>query len=323
MIVAVSRLLFLFAAAAMLLVPATAQLTFGSTDDDDNRPMRAAPQAPASVEDAMRWPRGFDGYLADHFGLRKYLIRADVFLRWNVFGESTTPRLLPGRNGRVFLAGGEPHYRSVLSVCGAYGDDDWRAAIAASTAEALRRAAAKFPDMKVLVIPTAPVLYPQDLPGWVEQPCRDRVPLAPDVIGRLPADLRAAVLYAVAPLAALPSSVPLIPKMSFHWRGRGARLFTQALAEREFGLKPKARAVWTDREKPVELAFAFGRWFMTRVEEPDWRASGIEQCAGANECFREPAFAAVDFPLGTWRLKRTNGPERLLILGDSFAPRAS
>ena len=128
MIVAVSRLLFLFAAAVMLLVPAIAQLTFGSTGDDDNRAMRAAPKAPASIEDAMQWPRGFDGYLADHFGLRKYLIRADVFLRWHVFGESTTPRLLPGRNGRIFMAGGEPPYRSVLSVCGAYGDDDWRAA---------------------------------------------------------------------------------------------------------------------------------------------------------------------------------------------------
>ena len=47
MIVAVSRLLFLFAAAVMLLVPAIAQLTFGSTGDDDNRAMRAAPKAPA------------------------------------------------------------------------------------------------------------------------------------------------------------------------------------------------------------------------------------------------------------------------------------
>jgi hypothetical protein len=323
MIVAVSRLLFLFAAAAMLLVPATAQLMFGSTDSDDNRGLRAAPNAPASIEDAMQWPRGFDGYLADHFGLRKYLIRADVMLRWHGFGESTTPRLLPGRNGRVFLAGGEPPYRSVLTTCGAYGDDDWRASISASMAQALRTVAAKLPGMKVLVIPTAPVLYPQDLPGWAEQACRDRVPLAPDLIGRLPADLRGAVLYAVAPLSALPSSIPLIPKMSFHWRGRGGRLFVQALAERELGLKPKARAVWTERQMPVELAFAFGRWFVNRVELPDWKASGIEQCVGASECFREPAFAGVDFPRGTWRLKRTNGPERLLILGDSFATSAS
>ena len=83
----------------MLLVPAIAQLTFGSTGDDDNRAMRAAPRRrPASRCD--QWPRGFDGYLADHFGLRKYLIRADVFLRWNIFGESTTPRLLPAATAR-------------------------------------------------------------------------------------------------------------------------------------------------------------------------------------------------------------------------------
>jgi hypothetical protein len=186
----------------------------------------------------------------------------------------------------------------------------------------LRKATAKSPGMKVLVIPTAPVLYPQDLPGWAEQACRDRVPLAPDLIGRLPADLRGTVLYAVAPLSALPSSIPLIPKMSFHWRGRGGRLFVQALAERELGLKPKARAVWTEREMPVELAFAFGRWFVNRVELPDWKASGIEACRGAGECFREPAFTAVDFPGATWRFKRTSGPERLLILGDSFGAAA-
>ena len=323
MIVAASRLLFLFAAAVMVLAPATAQLTFGSTGDDDNRPLRAAPKAPASTEELIQWPRRFEAYLADHFGLRRYLIRADMFLRWNVFGESTTPLLLPGRNGRIFRADGEPRYRSVLSTCGAYGDDAWRALISASIAEALRKAAAKLPDTKVLVIPSAPALYTQDLPEWVERACRDRVPLAPDLIGRLPADLRGTVLYASGPLSALPPSVPLIPKKDFHWAGRGVRLFVQALAERDFGLKPKARAVWTEQEVPVELAFAFGRWFMHRVEQPDWKASGIELCIGAGECFREPAFAAVDFTRGTWRLKRTNGPERLLILGDSFATAAS
>ena len=318
MIVAVSRLLFLFAAAVLLLAPATAQLLFGSTGDDDNRPLRAAPKAPTSIEEIMQWPRGFDAYLADHFGLRRYLIRADVLLRWNLFGESTTPLLLPGRNGRIFRSGGEPRYRSVLSTCGAYGDDNWRALISGSLAEALRKAAAKLPDTKVLAIPSAPALYPQDLPEWIERACRDRVPLAPDLIGRLPADLRGRVLYAVAPLSALPPSVPLIPKKDFHWAGRGARLFLQALAERELGLKPKARAVWTEREVPVELSFAFGRWFLHRVEQPDWKASGIEQCTGASECFRDAAFAAVDFTQATARFKRTNGPERLLILGDSF-----
>jgi hypothetical protein len=322
MIVAVSRLLFLFAAAVMLLAPATAQLMFGSTGVDDNRAMRAAPKAPTSIEDVMQWPRGFDAYLADHFGLRKYLIRADAILRWSMFGEFTTPTLLPGRNGRIFLAGGEPPYRSVLSTCGAYGDDAWRALISGSLAEALRKAAATLPHNKVFVIPSAPALYPQDLPAWVERACRDRVPLAPDLIGRLPPDVRGTVLYAVGSLSALPPSVPLIPKMNFHWAGRGARLFVQALAERELGLKPKARAVWTELEVPIELSFAFGRWFTYRVEQPDWKKSGIEQCTGASECFRDGAFAEVDFTQATWRYKRTDGPERLLILGDSFAASA-
>jgi hypothetical protein len=266
----------------------------------------------------MQWPRGVDGWLADHFGLRRYLIRADVLLRWNVFGESTTPLLLPARNGRIFRAGGEPRYRSVLSTCGAYGDDSWRALIAGMLAEAARKAAPNLPDTKVFVIPSAPALYAPDLPEWIERACRGQVPLAPDLIGRLPADLRGMMLYAVAPLAALPPSVPLIPKMDFHWAGRGLRVFMQVLAERELGLKPKARTVWTEQEQPVELSFAFGRWFTHRVEQPDWKTSGIERCVGASECFRDPAVAGVDFPEATTRLKRTNGPERLLILGDSF-----
>ena len=267
----------------------------------------------------MQWPRGFDGYLADHFGLRKYLIRADVFLRWNVFGKSTTPRLLPGRNGRIFLAGGEPPYRSVLSTCGAYGDDAWRALLGASMVEALRKAAAKLPASKVFVIPSASALYTQDLPGWIERACRDRVPLAPDLIGRIPADLRGTV--ALCGRTACRASVRpyrSFRRRTFTGRAGGLRLFMQTLAERELGLKPKARAVWTEREVPVELSFAFGRWFTHRVERPDWTASGVEQCTGASECFREPVFAGVDFPVATSRFKRTNGPERLLILGDSF-----
>ncbi len=175
MIVAVSRLLFRFAAAMMLLVPAIAQLTFGSTGDDDNRAMRAAPKAPASVEDAMQWPRGFDGYLADHFGLWKYRIRADVFLRWHVFGNPRR-QAAAGRNGRIFLAGGKPPYRSVLSMCGATA---MTMARARSMVEAWLKAAAKLPASKVFVIPSASALYTQDLPGWVERACRDRVPLAP------------------------------------------------------------------------------------------------------------------------------------------------
>ena len=136
--------------------------------------------------------------------------------------------------------------------------------------------------------PVGAALYTQDLPAWVQRACHDRVPLAPDLIA-----------------------------------GRGFRLFMQELAERELGLKPKARAVWTEREVWVELSFAMGRLFTHRVEQPDWKASGIEQCKGASECFRDPAFAGVDFPQGTQRLKRTNGPERLLILGDSFGAGAS
>jgi hypothetical protein len=211
----------------------------------------------------------------------------------------------------------------VLSTCGAYGDDDWRASIGASLAEAARKAAPNLPDTKIFVIPSAPALYGADLPEWIERACRDRVPLAPDLIGRLPADLRAMVRYAVGPLAALPPSVPLIPKKNFHWSGRGLRLFMQALAERELGLKPKARAVWTEDERPVELSFAFGRWFTHRVERPDWQASGIERCRGGSACFREPGFGVVDFLLAALRLKRTSGPERLLILGDSFAEGAA
>ena len=60
------------------------------------------PQTPRSLESALAWPRAFDAWFSDHYGLRAQLIRWNNALRLLVLGESPTSEIVAGPGPSLF-----------------------------------------------------------------------------------------------------------------------------------------------------------------------------------------------------------------------------
>ncbi len=141
--------------------------------------------------------------------------RAGHWIGYRLTGHLPPP-LLAGRNGRVFLANHPTDPPGSLSaqVCGVGLD----AAAIGRAADALRPvlAAGKATGLpfRLLVVPTAARLYPEDLPRG-HGLCRP---------GGRPAGRgagRRALVYPVAAMEAMKPRFDVLPRRHFHWAGRG------------------------------------------------------------------------------------------------------
>lgn len=73
------------------------------------RELRSAaklPSTPQSLEEAVAFPRQFDNWYEDHFGLRDVLLRTHNRAKWLGLGVSPTPKLVLGHSGWVFSSEG-------------------------------------------------------------------------------------------------------------------------------------------------------------------------------------------------------------------------
>src|SRR5579884_2908085 len=118
-----SRAWFVVAVFAMLIAPAVVQAL--NLDPfrpvAENRLPAPPPAMPRRWDEAMRTTAALDAYIRDRFGLRQPMVRANNWLRWTLFHEVTSPDLLVGKHGRVFLgahSGGVPNSMIALP-CGA------------------------------------------------------------------------------------------------------------------------------------------------------------------------------------------------------------
>lgn len=309
---------FLLAAAAMLLAPLLANILGGPAAQTDNRRLAAAPAFPRTAEALVEWPRQVDAYLDDHFGLRRELVSIAAGFRWDVLHSSPVPTILRGRNGRIFLSDGDVPLRSILSGCGAWWTEPQVAQFARELEQGLARLHALLPEASVLVVPTSPALYPQDLPGWIARACAGREPLAEDLLHRLPEELRRRIAYPRDIAATLPAATPLVPAHNFHWDGAGTHAFLGRFAERDLHLTRQASPAWAERVKVADLAiYVPGVGLSNRLRLADWAGAGVHGCTEAGCTDRAP-LDGVALPLEALRLERPGGGGRMLLLGDSF-----
>lgn len=307
--------LFLVAAGAMLLLPMLGHLLGRQEAQSDNRALAAAPALPASWDAAAAWPRQVDRYLDDHFGFRRELVELATRLRWRVLASPPVPDIVVGRNGRLFFSPGDVPLRAVLGTCGAWWPEARTADVADSIARGLRAAQRVIPGLSILVVPTSPVLYPQELPRWIARSCAGHRPEAQEVLDRLPPDERRFLAYPRDIAAGLPAETPLVPPHNFHWDGAGVHEFVGRFAEHEMGLRRQASPSWRVAEKEADLGVYFpGVALSNRVRLPDWSGSGAHSCTACTL----PPLDGVTLPNETMRLQREGQGGRLLLLGDSF-----
>lgn len=136
---------------------------------EENRLPAALPEPSAKLEDWLGFPRRFEHYFNDHFGSRDRLLALDHWTKAAIFGVSSAPTVLIGKQGWLYFTGEDAKaldrwYRGI----GGFTD----AEIAALRSELLRRR--EFLDhlgipYVVVVVPEKYSVYPEFLPDWVKR----------------------------------------------------------------------------------------------------------------------------------------------------------
>ena len=321
------RAAFLAAFAALLAAPPLAHLLVGPVAQEDNRAMAQAPERPRDWAQAVAWPRRVDAYLQDNFGFRREMVRANTVFWWSTLGESTSPSIVPGRNGRIFHSFNDTskrEYRELLMQCGALSTPEWLDAAAASLGAALDRLAARLPDAALMLVPTSMTVYPEDYPAWMSAACAGRRPPPLELLDRLDQAQRARIVYPVAQATAQRGDETLIPPHNFHWDGLGASVLIRHVAEEAYGLPRRVTMPFKEGEFASDLAGMIpGLGLSNRVLRPEVWATGVSPCIGA-ACFKEFHDPGGRYWSMVWRLRREGGDpaSRLLVLADSFGPGA-
>ena len=298
----------------------------------------AAPDEKRSLAKAPHWPHDFRELLAlpgrlshladDRFGFRNELVWLNGSLRYRLFGEVESDQVLFGRHGRLFLTShvrGRP-FSLVDAVCGIGDAPATTRAMAGSIAHLLRDAGRLAPISAYIAIPTAPVLYPEDLPPWLAARCRSARPSAPAVRDALASGWPELAGRLVDPLDAMLAAKAAgyaIPLTNFHWGAAAAKAVVEAVAERSLGLAKRRDIGVRDVIAESDLAgFIPGITLRNPATVADFAGSGIEQCGGAS-CFPELAsFAPVLREVSHFWWESGHGPT-LLLISDSFGALAA
>lgn len=92
---------------ALLLLPMIGQIESVGTGvtATEMRAPNALPGLPNTVQEFSVLPQRFEAWLKDHFGFRNQLVHANNLIRVKVFGQSTSPLVVLGRNGWLFYTG--------------------------------------------------------------------------------------------------------------------------------------------------------------------------------------------------------------------------
>ncbi len=225
---------------ALIALPIIVQVLAPPRRSFENRALATAPALPRSFPELSHFPSAVDAWLNDRFGLRRQLVETNNWLRYRLFAEIGSRRLTPGRNGRLFMGAhdGWPDNSLIFTFRGAPMPPAVIERAAASAALVLSEARAAFPDARLMLVPTAGRLYPEDIPNNLAATCRSAKPAGDRIVTRLKAGPDgAALIYPLELMLALKSHLPVIPRARFHWAGEAALRVAETISEQEFGLK--------------------------------------------------------------------------------------
>jgi hypothetical protein len=228
--------------------------------------------------------------------------RVEAWLRYRLLDE-VPPPIVAGLHGRLFLGNhaGSPPGSLINTVC-----NTDPAAITAA-AEMLRPllAAAKSHGVpaRLLIVPTAPRLYPEDLPPPYTCPAPGADKLVallddPDVLNPLDA------------MTAMKPHFDAIPRVHFHWAGE-APLRVAEWVGANLGLKQTLQLGLHDDNRRSDLdGLNRGMGAHSQIREPSLAAAGVAVCEGGLRCRTSPMPAIATYV--------RPGPGRILVVADSF-----
>jgi hypothetical protein len=308
----------------MLAMPALVGLVRKDALPIENRVPALFPSRPDSWNALLRYPAMLDLWINDHFGFRRQLVKLNNRVRYHLFGQFPTRQVVAGRNGRIFLAAhatSHPPYSAILLSCGAHAND--MSPIAAQ----LNRFSAAYDklgiDAKIMIAPSAPAVYPEDLPAWLAAQCDPVSAPIPRVLAAplLAPDAQARAYFPMETMRRLEPGEHAIPKTWFHWAGAGPRAVAQESVRRFWPTRAApAPAPLASRtaSKDSDIAHLFeGVRLASEVEETDYAASGIDAC-DRPQCF--PELGRIAEKLGDVSRYRNDRAQagRLVLFSDSY-----
>jgi hypothetical protein len=168
------------------------------------------------------------------------------------------------------------------------------------------------------LIPTAPVIYREDLPRWLAKRCE-----GPSTVDRVMKELQGLnganrIFYPLAPMrAAAQSDLGAFPKYGFHWNGNGPRFTAEYLAGRVLGRTKILSMSPETQDVPADMSyFTEGIPLQITDVSPNTGASQTYLCHGIT-CFPELGPVSENFFNAT-RVGSLASGKRLLLVGDSF-----
>jgi len=278
------------------------------------------PAMPRSLAEATKLPAALDLWLQDRHGLRRELIIFNGFLRWHLLGDPASIRILPGSNGRLFLAHHDTAAANslILDICGATDvsaqSDAAFAALQAvdanSRADGLRPA--------FLIVPSAARLYPEDLPEPFNRQCAGHMPPVDAFAERVAKLSDIAFRYPLPLMLAMKPELEVIPRINLHWSGEVPQRVVTDFASQTLGLPqavPLASKTIAQRTDFSYVNPGMYSTFPSRV--PDQEAMGWRACAQLSCGPVGDLSAGAARPL--LRYLRDGPGARLVVIGDSFS----
>lgn len=315
---------------AFLLLPIVTNLLGlqSAAMHEENRTLAQLPAWPVTRAGFLALPDHLSAFANDRFGLRNAMLWLDGYLRYHIFGEAASDQILFGRHHRVFLGSqfkGRP-LSLIDNICGVQSVPSQINRVADGMASLLDQAGRLVPHSLYVSIPTAPALYPEDLPRWLAALCSSAQLTVPQVKAALEAkrpDLASRMIYPIETMQALKAVGEPIPRANFHWQDLGAKAVAEVVAERWLGL-PKMHDVplrmITERSDLSQ--FLPGLDLRSTVGDPDYAKSGVVPCYGVSCAPELEPFAAVLTEITRFQWPEGNGP-RLLLISNSFGVRAA
>jgi len=310
---------------ALLALPFGVEVTGldANTSAAENRVPAPAPVWPNGWMDLLALPRRTDAWLRDHFGFRATLVRVNAELRYALFQDASTGQVLFGKGNRLFLSGrDESHPYSIIAyLCGIHVSAATVDAAAVGIRTLLRAADPDAPASLFVVVPSAPILYAEDLPDWLSRQC-GRPTTIERIVQQVDADpaLAARVIYPIDTLVAAKQTGRVIPLYNFHWSGWGASVTAAMLAENVLGLHRFINIPVAEQMAASDLSnMVPGLILNDVVIVPDYAAANLVYCYARPECLPELG-APIATVIGDYSrtLSPRAGSRRLLLLTDSY-----
>jgi hypothetical protein len=276
----------------------------------------------------LQFPSEITAFVSDRFGLRNAMLWLDGRFRYEFFGESASDQVVFGLHKRIFLTSHVKGYPFSLidTICGVGIPDARIGGAALDMARLLDNAASIAPRSFYVSVPTAPALYPEDLPLWIKTRCDKFRPAAPAVRDALEAirpDLKGRMVYAIQPMLAAKAVGEAIPRDGFHWYGLGSRMVSESVAETTLGMTQTRHLPVQPLADLSDLAqFMPGLTFISHGIQPDYGPAGIIPCYGVACAPDLTPFGHALTEVSRFRWTSGTGP-RLLLISDSFGARAA